>query len=84
MRIKGLNMDWQESIHGSIMNDLFMVKTSKSAKVNDINKNQGIRLNGEGSATEESKQTQPLLTKIHVVGKKTLLGIGCKSLVNGG
>jgi hypothetical protein len=37
------------------MNDLFMVKTSKSAKVNDINKNQGIRLNGEGSATEESK-----------------------------
>jgi hypothetical protein len=54
------------------MNNLFMVKASKIVKANDINKDQGIRLDGERSAKEETKQTQPLLTKrkIHVVGKK--------------
>jgi hypothetical protein len=70
-----------KNIRGSIMNDLFMVKTSKTAKANDINKNQGIRLNGERSAKEESKQTQPLLTKRKrlVVGKKLCLELVAKA-----
>jgi hypothetical protein len=34
-----------------------MVKTSKTTKTNDINKNQGIKLDGEGPVKEESKQT---------------------------
>jgi hypothetical protein len=45
----------RRSIHGSIMNNFFMVKTSKTTKANDINKNQGIRLNGKGFAKDESK-----------------------------
>ncbi len=63
------------------MNNLFMVKTFKTTKANDINKNQCIRLNGEGSAKEESKQTQPLLTKRKrlVVGKKICLELVAKA-----
>jgi hypothetical protein len=37
------------------MNDLFMVRTSKTTKANDINKNQGIKLDGERHVKEESK-----------------------------
>jgi len=39
------------------MNNLFMVKAFKKTKTNDINKDQDIRLDIEGSAKEESKQT---------------------------
>jgi len=49
-----------------------MVKTSKTIRANEINKNQGIKLDGERPVKEESKETQPLLTKRKklVVGKK--------------
>jgi hypothetical protein len=71
----------RRSITESIMNNFFMVKAPKIAKANDINKDQGIRLDGERSTKEESKQTQPLLTKrkIHVVGKKLCWELAAKA-----
>lgn len=71
----------RRSISELIMNNLFMVKASKIAKANDINKDQRIKLDGERFAKEESKQTQPLLTKrkIHVVSKKLCWELAAKA-----